>query len=368
MALLTIEKKPTVDVLPAAQREAILADPGFGRHFTDHMVTITWTEGRGWHDGRLVPFGPLSLHPAANVLHYAQEVFEGLKAYRLPDGTNALFRPEANARRFQDSARRMAMPELPVTAFLQACEAHLRQDHAWVPEHGTEKSLYLRPFMVGTEPGLGMRPAGEYLFALIASPAAAYFAGDVEPLSIWVCEDRVRAASGGVGDAKTGGNYAASLLAQTEAAARGCDQVAYLDAVEHRWVEELGAMNLFFVYEGRAGEPPTIVTPPLTGSLLAGVTRDSVLTLARELGWDTREAPVSVDQWQADAVEGTLTEVFACGTAAVLTPVGVVKRAGAEWTQGDGTPGRVTLKLRRMLLDIQRGLAGDRHGWVHRVR
>jgi len=360
----TIELKPSSHPLSDAEREAAMANPGFGRHFTDHMVTISWTEGRGWHDAQLVPYGPLSLDPANMTLHYAQEIFEGLKAYRQPDGTVATFRPEANAARFQRSAARLAMPELPVETFIEACDVLVRQDQAWVPPHGGEESLYLRPFMIAAEVGLGVRPANEYLFLVIASPAGAYFPGGVKPVSIWLSQDRVRAVPGGVGDAKTGGNYAASLLAQAEAAAQGCDQVAYLDAVEHKWVEELGGMNLYFVYEQEDGGK-RIVTPSLTGSLLAGVTRDSLLTVARDLGYASEEGRVSIDQWRADTENGTLTEVFACGTAAVITPVGTVKSADGEWTQGDGTPGEVTVKLRERLLDIQRGIAEDTHGWMH---
>lgn len=363
----TIELKPSSTPVSAAERAAVLASPGFGRHFTDHMVTIRWTEGRGWHDGQLVPYGPLSLDPATTVLHYAQEIFEGLKAYRQADGSVALFRPEANARRFQSSARRMAMPELPVETFIEACDALVRQDLDWVPAHGGEESLYLRPFMIATEVGLGVKPANEYLFVVIASPAGAYFPGGVKPVSIWLSEDRVRAVPGGMGDAKTGGNYAASLLAQAEAAAKGCDQVAYLDAVEHRWVEELGGMNLYFVYGGASGEQPVIVTPELSGSLLAGITRDSLLSVARDLGYTSEERRVSIDQWQADTENGTLTEVFACGTAAVITPVGTVKSSRGEWVHSGGGPGEVTMRLRDALLDIQRGVVADPHGWMHRL-
>ncbi|MER5890943.1 branched-chain amino acid aminotransferase [Streptomyces sp. NPDC001941] len=357
----TIELKPSANPLSDGEREAILANPGFGRHFTDHMVTIKWTEGRGWHDGQLVPYGPLSLDPATNVLHYAQEIFEGLKAYRRPDGTVATFRPDMNAKRFQHSAWRLGMPELPVETFLEACDLLVQQDIAWVPPHGGEESLYLRPFMIATEVGLGVKPANEYLFVVIASPAGAYFPGGVKPVSIWLSEDRVRAVPGGVGDAKTGGNYAASLLAQAEAAAKGCEQVAYLDAVEHKWVEELGGMNLYFVYGDR------IVTPTLTGSLLAGVTRDTLLQLAKDLGYASEESRVSIDQWQKDSENGTLTEVFACGTAAAITPVGTVKSARGEWTQSGGEPGEVTMKLRRALLDVQTGTTEDLHGWTRKL-
>jgi branched-chain amino acid aminotransferase len=354
----TIELKPSTHLLPAAERQAILADPGFGRHFTDHMVSIKWTEGRGWHDGQLVPYAPLSIDPANMTLHYAQTIFEGLKAYRQPDGSIATFRPEANARRFQASARRLAMPELPVETFLEAVEVLVRQDAAWVPESG-ESSLYLRPFMFATEVGLGVRPSNEYTFLTIASPAGAYFSGGVKPVSVWLSEEYVRAAPGGTGAAKAGGNYAASLVAQAQAAAKGCDQVVWLDAIERRWVEEMGGMNLYFVYGDR------IVTPELSGSLLPGITRDSLLTIAADLGYAVAEERISVQDWQRGNQDGTLTEVFACGTAAVITPVGSVKSARADWTVADGQPGEVTMRLRKALLDIQTGHAADPHGWMH---
>lgn len=356
-----IDLKPSARPLSEAERAAVLADPGFGRYFTDHMVTIKWTEGRGWHDAQLQPYAPLQLDPANMTLHYAQEIFEGLKAYRRPDGSVATFRPDANARRFQTSARRLAMPELPVETFIEACDVLVQHDKAWVPAHGGEESLYLRPFMIATEVGLGVRPANEYLFLVIASPAGAYFTGGVEPVSVWLSEDYVRAVPGGMGFAKTGGNYAASLVAQAEAAEKGCDQVVWLDALEHKWVEEMGGMNLYFVYGDK------IVTPELTGSLLAGVTRDSLLAVASDLGLRAEEGRVSTEQWRRDSENGTLTEVFACGTAAVITPVGSVKSNNGEWTQGDGSPGEVTLKLRSALLDIQRGVADDTHGWMHQL-
>ncbi|MFJ7421253.1 branched-chain amino acid aminotransferase [Streptomyces uncialis] len=354
----TIELKPSSHPLSKEEREAILRDPGFGRHFTDHMVTVKWTEGRGWHDAELVPYAPLSIDPANMTLHYAQTIFEGLKAYRRPDGTVATFRPLANAERFQTSARRLAMPELPTDLFIAACDALVTHDKEWVPAHG-EQSLYLRPFMFATEVGLGVRPASEYLFIVIASPAGAYFPGGVKPVSVWLSEDYVRAVKGGTGAAKTGGNYAASLVAQKEAAAEGCDQVVWLDAVEHRWVEEMGGMNLYFVYGDR------IVTPELTGSLLPGITRDSLLTIARDLGYHAEEGRISTEDWARDAASGALTEVFACGTAAVITPVGTVKSRRGEWTQGAGEPGEVTMRLRGALLALQSGAAPDPYGWMH---
>ncbi|MFZ3473063.1 branched-chain amino acid aminotransferase [Streptomyces sp. 4.24] len=359
----TIELKPSSNPLSAAEREAILASPGFGRHFTDNMVTIKWTEGRGWHDAELVPYAPLSMDPANMTLHYAQTIFEGLKAYKQPDGTVATFRPLANAERFQSSARRMAMPELPTELFIAACDALIKQDRAWVPDSG-EASLYLRPFMFASEVGLGVRPANEFLFIVIASPAGAYFPGGVKPVSVWLSEEYVRAAKGGTGAAKTGGNYAASLVAQAQAAEHGCDQVVWLDAVEHRWIEEMGGMNLYFVY-GQEDGAHRIVTPELTGSLLPGITRDSLLTIARDLGYTAEEGRITTEDWKRDNENGTLTEVFACGTAAVITPVGSVKSERANWTQGDGEPGEVTMKLRKALLDLQTGHTADAHGWMH---
>ncbi|MES4907844.1 MULTISPECIES: branched-chain amino acid aminotransferase [unclassified Streptomyces] len=356
----TIELKPSAHPLSDEERERILANPGFGRHFTDHMVTIKWTEGRGWHDAQLVPYAPLSLDPANMTLHYAQTIFEGLKAYRQPDGGVATFRPEENAERFRASARRMGMPELPVETFIEACDALVTQDKAWVPGSG-EESLYLRPFMFATEVGLGVRPANEYLFVVIASPAGAYFPGGVKPVSVWLSEEYVRAAPGGTGAAKTGGNYAASLVAQAQAAEQGCDQVVWLDAIERRWIEEMGGMNLYFVYGDR------IVTPELSGSLLPGITRASLLRIAADLGHEVSEGRISVDDWRQGNADGSLTEVFACGTAAVITPVGSVKSARAAWTVADGEPGEVTMKLRKALLDIQTGAAPDTHGWMHRL-
>lgn len=361
---LEIALKPSAHPLPAQEREARLANPGFGRYFTDHMVTIRWTEGRGWHDAELVPYGPLTIDPANMTLHYAQSIFEGLKAYRQPDGTVATFRPTANARRFQASARRLAMPELPEETFVAAIEALVKQDEAWVPSQ-PETSLYLRPFMFATEVGLGVRPSNEYLFMLIASPAGAYFPGGVKPVSVWLSEEYVRAAPGGTGAAKCAGNYAASLVAQAQAAAQGCDQVVWLDAIERRWIEEMGGMNLYFVFG--EGEDARIVTPELSGSLLPGITRDSLLTIAADLGHSTEERRISTDEWRQGNADRTLTEVFACGTAAVITPVGSVKSARGDWTVGDGEPGPVTMRLREALLALQTGQEADPHGWMHRI-
>ncbi|MGW8379546.1 branched-chain amino acid aminotransferase [Streptomyces sp. ODS28] len=364
MTGIDFDLKPSAQPLPAAEREAVLASPGFGRHFTDHMVTIKWTEGRGWHDAQLQPYAPLQIDPANMTLHYAQSIFEGLKAYRQPDGSVAVFRPDANARRFQNSARRLAMPELPVETFIEACDLLVAQDKEWVPGVG-EESLYLRPFMFATEVGLGVKPANEYTFMVIASPAGPYFSGGIKPVSVWLSEEYVRAAPGGTGEAKCAGNYAASLVAQKEAAAQGCDQVVWLDANERRWIEEMGGMNLYFVYGSGSGA--RIVTPELTGTLLPGITRDSLLRIASDLGYETAEARISTEDWRQGNADGTLTEVFACGTAAVITPVGDVKSARGAWKVGDGEPGPITMQLREALLNVQTGRAEDVHGWMHRL-
>jgi branched-chain amino acid aminotransferase len=347
--------------LPAAERAALLDNPGFGRKFSDHMVTIRYTEGQGWHDGKLEPRGMLPLDPSTMVLHYAQEIFEGMKAYPQPDGGAALFRPDANARRFQNSATRLAMATLPEELFLEAVHAIVSQDRDWIPR-AEGAALYLRPFMIATEAALGVRPSAEYLFCVFASPAGNYFKGGTAGITLWVSEQYIRAARGGTGDAKCGGNYAASLAAQAEATREGCDQVVFLDAVERRWVEELGGMNIFFVFEDGS-----IQTPPLTGTILPGITRDSLIVLARDMGLTVREEPYGIDQWRADAASGRLTEAFACGTAAVVTPIGKFKGQGFEGTIGDGGAGPVTTRLKSALLDIQNGRAEDTHGWMQRV-
>ena len=347
--------------LGLAERNSSLANPGFGTVFSDHMVSIDYVEGLGWHNAKVGPRQPISLDPATAVLHYAQEIFEGLKAYRLSDGGTALFRPEANARRFNDSARRLAMPQLPEETFIGAVRELVAADADWFPsvEGG---SLYLRPFMFASEPFLGVRPAKEYKFLVIASPAGNYFKSGAPAVSIWVSSDYTRAAPGGTGAAKCGGNYAASLVPQAEAIERGHDQVVFLDAAENKYIEELGGMNLFFVFDdGR------IITPPLTGTILPGITRDSLIALAREEGLEVSEERYALEQWRADAESGKLVEAFACGTAAVVTPVGKVAGRDGEFTIGSGGPGQLTTKLRERLVGIQRGTTPDTHGWVTRL-
>jgi branched-chain amino acid aminotransferase len=352
---------PHPSPVPAEARARAIADPGFGKVFTDHMVSMDWSEERGWHNATLGPREPLSLDPACAVLHYAQEIFEGLKAYRLADGAMALFRPDENARRFNRSADRLAMPNLPEDVFVEAVREAVLADRDWFPpvEGG---SLYIRPFMIATEAFLGVRPAKQYKFLVILSAAGNYFKSGAPAVSIWVSRDYTRAAPGGTGAAKCGGNYAASLVPHANAVAHGMDQVCFLDAAEHRWVEELGGMNLFFVFDDGS-----LVTPPLSGTILPGITRDSLLTLAREEGLTVREERYSLDQWRADAESGRLTETFACGTAAVVTPVGKVGGKDGEFVVGSGGPGQTTQRLRGRLVAIQRGTADDRHGWVTRL-
>ncbi|HET8582188.1 MAG TPA: branched-chain amino acid aminotransferase [Jatrophihabitans sp.] len=346
------------------ERAAILAAPGFGKHFTDHMVRIDFADG-AWGEGRVLPYGPLTFDPASAVFHYGQEIFEGLKAYRQSDGSVAAFRPDANARRFARSAQRLGMAQLPAELFVESIRSLVDTDRDWVP-NDPEESLYLRPFMIASEVGLGVNsPSTTYTFLTIASPAGSYFSGGIKPVKVWLSTEYTRAAPGGTGEAKCGGNYAAAFAGQAQATAQGCDQVVWLDAAEHRWVEEMGGMNLYFVYG--SGPGARIVTPALTGTLLPGVTRDSLLTLATELGHTAEEGKISTDEWREGCASGAITEVFACGTAAVITPVGAVDSAHGGWTIGDGTPGPISMQLREHLLGIQTGREPDTHGWLHRL-
>ncbi len=351
---------PNVDALPVAERDAILADPGFGKHFTDHMVDICWSEKGGWHRPRVQPYGPITLDPAAAVLHYGQEIFEGLKAYRHADGSIWSFRPDANARRMQRSAKRLALPELPSEYFIEALRQLIAVDSDWVPS-APETSLYLRPFMFAKEAFLGVRPAHKVAFYVIASPAGAYFHGGVKPVSIWLSTEYARAGKGGTGAAKTGGNYASSLVAQAEAAEHGCAQVLFLDSVEGRWLEELGGMNIVLVYKDG-----TLVTP-LSDSILEGITRDSILQLAEDRGHAVERRRVSIDEWRAGAASGDIVEAFACGTAAVVTPISMIKAADFEIGSADAQAGELTMSLRAELTDIQYGRRPDPHGWMLRL-
>jgi branched-chain amino acid aminotransferase len=350
--------------IPPEERAKRMQNPGFGKVFTEYMVVIPYNEETGWGRGVLKPYGPILLDPASSVLHYGQAIFEGFKAYRQPDGHVKSFRPEANANRFNASARRLAMPEIPVELFVEAADILVRQERDWVPSTIGE-SLYLRPFMIATEAALGVKPSKEYLFLLIASPSGAYFSQGVKPVTVWISENYVRAAPGGTGAAKCAGNYAASLVAQKEAKAEGCDQVVWLDAVHRRYIEEMGGMNIFFVYQenGRT----VVVTPMLTGTLLPGITRLTLLDMAKTMGYGAEERRISVDEWQAALQEGRMIEAFACGTAAVITPIGTVKSAHGEWKINNGEAGPVSLALRKALLDLQHGLAPDTRHWLHEI-
>jgi branched-chain amino acid aminotransferase len=350
---------PHPNPVSAERRAEILAAPGFGKFFTDHLFAATWSAGEGWHDRRIQPYGPISMDPASAVLHYAQEIFEGLKAYRHADGSIWAFRPSANGARMARSARRLALPELPVDDFVASIEELVKVDQAWVSGSG-ESSLYLRPFMYASEVFLGVRPAVTVEYMVIASPVGSYFTGGMKPVSIWLSSEYTRAAPGGTGAAKCGGNYAASLAPMVEASSHGCDQVCFLDAAEQKYVEELGGMNLYFVH--RDG---TLVTPSLSGTILEGVTRDSIMALAKEEGLGVEERRIDIDEWRSGVASGEITEVFACGTAAVVTPVGKLVWAGGD--VGSEAPGEVTTRIRQRLVDIQYGRAEDTHSWMHRL-
>jgi branched-chain amino acid aminotransferase len=358
---LSFEILPNPRARTAADRAAVMADPVFGTVFTDHMATIRWSADQGWHDAQIRAREPFQLDPACAVLHYAQEVFEGLKAYRAPDGGITLFRPQENAARFRESARRIAMPILPEALFLRAIEELIRLDRDWVPTR-EDGSLYLRPFMFAAEAFLGVRPALEYTFCVIACPVGAYFKGGMKPVTVWVSDDYSRAGPGGTGAAKCGGNYAASLVAQAEASRHECDQVVFLDAAENRWIEELGGMNVFFVFDDGS-----LITPPLHGTILPGITRDSILTLARASGRPVEERRYSIDEWRADAASGRLREAFACGTAAVISAIGRVKSSNGDFQINGGALGETTQALRAQLVAIQRGASEAPEGWVRRV-
>jgi branched-chain amino acid aminotransferase len=374
MSIALPESSPTVDdvaaqfeihrtdaPLPSDEREAAIAAPKFGTVFTDHMARVTWTSGAGWTDRRVEKYGPLLLDPASAVLHYGQEIFEGLKAYRHDDGSVWAFRPEANAARFARSAERLALPVLAVEDFIGAVAALVRTDVEWVPS-GEEASLYLRPFMYASEAFLGVRPSLEAEFLVIASPVGPYFAGGVKPVSIWVAQDFHRAGAGGTGAAKCGGNYAASLLPQTQAHEKGCEQVCFLDASTNTTIEELGGMNVFFVRADGSVE-----TPELTGSILEGVTRSSIIQLLTDRGHEVVERRILLSEVREGLQDGSYTEVFACGTAAVITPIGRLAGEEFDLTIADGAAGSVTMTIRGELTDIQNGRAADRHGWMTRL-
>ncbi len=346
---------------PDAEREAALEHPKFGTVFTDHMARISWRQADGWVNRRIEKYGPLQLDPATAVLHYAQEIFEGMKAYKHADGSVWTFRPEENAARFSRSAHRLALPALSIDDFIGSITALVRTDLAWVPS-GEDSSLYLRPFMFASEPFLGVRPAAEVEYLVIASPVGPYFASGVKPVSIWVSEDYHRAGPGGTGAAKCGGNYAASLLPQVEAQQQGCDQVCFLDSNTNSYLEELGGMNVFVVMEDGS-----VHTPELTGSILEGVTRSSILRLVADRERKVVERRIPLAELVAGLADGSVREFFACGTAAVVTPIGRLAGGTFDHTVAGGEPGELTMSIRSELTDIQYGRAADRHGWMRRL-
>lgn len=348
---------------PEGQIKPLYDDPlklVFGRTFTDHMFAMPYHRDRGWHAPEIKPYQPLMLDPAANVLHYSQEVFEGQKAYKSGSGELLLFRPEENAKRLNNSLRRMCMPEIPIEMILQAVDELVKTEQRWIPT-APGCSLYIRPTVIGTEAALGVRPSEEYLFYIILSPVGPYFPEGFRPVSLWVSDSFTRAALGGTGEAKTGGNYAASLLASQQAKERGYSQVLWLDAREHRYIEEVGAMNIFFVIDN------VLVTPPLSGSILNGITRRSVLKLAEDIGIRAEQRQLTIDELVDGIRFRKVTEVFGAGTAAVISPVGKICYKGQEYSVGD-EPGPWSRKFFDTLTGIQTGQLVDKHGWVHRIK
>jgi len=345
--------------MPAAQREAILENPVFGQHRTDHQVICVWEKDKGWTSARVEPYGPIMMDPAAAVLHYGQEIFEGIKAYRHDDGTIWTFRPLENARRLQRSAVRMALPEVPEELFIESLRQLIAVDGDWVPQPVNEKTLYIRPFEIAAEDFLGVRAAHRAEYRVIASPVGPYFTGGLKPVSIWIALDSARAGKHGTGEAKTGGNYAASLMAQNEGYEQGCSQVMFLDAETATYIEELGGMNLFFVHKDGH-----VVTPSLDGTILRGITRMSVIQLIKDRGIHIEERKFTLDEMRAGINGGEIVEVFACGTAAVITPVGQFKSREETIGSADVEPGQLTASLREELTAIQYGRVQDRHGWL----
>ncbi len=339
--------------------------PGHGDAFTRHLYSLRYSPDLGWHGGSLAPMTDLVMHPATIGIHYGQVIFEGMKAFRQADGSMAVFRPYENARRFQRSAARLAMPELPAELYVSGVDQLVAADQTELSDN-PDHSLYLRPLMFGTDVNLMLRPSNEYLFLVMAFVAGGFFGDKVEPVSVLISRDQARAMPGGTGNVKCAANYGPSFVAQRRAQEAGCQQVVWLDAAERTWVEEMGGMNLFFVRG--TGADAEVFTTPLTGTLLPGVTRDSLLSLAARHGYKVGEQPVSVDQWRAECAAGTITEVFACGTAAVVTPVGQVRDRDGDFVIGDGEMGPVTSTLRKALMAVQRGTAPDPDGWLHHVR
>lgn len=356
MLNIRIEKTTTPKKLPSAENPL-----KFGTIFTDHMFLMNYTKGQGWHDARIVPYAPLSLEPSAMVFHYGQEMFEGLKAYKTKDGRTLLFRPNKNAERANRSNRRLCIPEIPEEDFVDAVKAVVKMDEAWIPtKPGT--SLYIRPFIIATDPFLGVRPSDTYLFLVILSPVGAYYPEGLNPVKIWIEDDYVRAIKGGIGEAKTGGNYVASLAAQMKAHDEGFSQVLWLDGKERKYIEEVGAMNIFFKING------TIVTPMLNGSILPGVTRDSVIQLCKQWGYPVEERKVSAEELYEASKNGTMEEVFGTGTAAVISPVGHLRFKDHVLQIKDGGIGELSQKLYDTITGIQLGQLEDVNHWTVEVK
>ena len=349
-----LDIKVTKTTAPKAKPEGKL---GFGKIFTDHMFIMNYTEGQGWHDPRIVPYGNLSLSPASMVFHYGQEIFEGLKAYRGADGKPRLFRPDMNAKRTNSSNKRLVIPELPEDDFVQAVSELVKVDSDWIPtEEGT--SLYIRPFIIATDDFLGVAPSKKYLFIIILSPSGAYYESGLEPVGIWIEDDYVRAVRGGMGFTKTGGNYAASLIAQVKAHDDGYSQVLWLDGVERKYIEEVGAMNIFFKIDG------VVVTPMLNGSILPGITRNSVIEICKDWGLPVEERKVSVDELIEAQKTGKLEECWGTGTAAVISPVGKLRYKDDVMIINGGGIGELSQKLYDTVTGIQLGKLEDKFGWV----
>lgn len=362
--MVTFDRDGSMTRMSAGERAQLVYDGGLGRVYAEYMLLADWNREHGWHSGRIVPFSSLDLDPATSVLLYGHSVFEGMKAYRQADGGVAIFRPVDHARRFRRSARRLALPELPEEIFVAALDSLVGEVYDWVPS-AEAHSLYLRPSIYGSHRAIGFHPEMEARFLLTARPTGSYFPRGVQPVSVWVSHEMSRAAPGGTGDVKCVGNYAGGLLAEAQAAENGCDEALFLDATERRWIEELGGMNVFFVFG--TGDHARLLTPALTGTILPGNTRAALLTLASDFGIDAQESQLGIDQFQSGVEDGSISEAFACGTAAVVTPIGLVKSRDRSWTLNRGEPGPVTLRLRRALMDIQYGRAPDKHAWMHRV-
>ncbi len=336
-------------------------DLGFGDIFTDHMLMMDYKEGQGWHNARITAFADIKLSPAAMSIHYAQSIFEGLKCYRRQDGEIQLFRPRDNFMRFNRSATRLCMPELDVEYALESLKEFIRIESDWVPR-SQGSSLYVRPTMMATEPHLGVRPATQYLYFVILAPVGAYYKEGFNPISILVSSEYVRAVRGGVGEVKAAGNYAASLYAAREAQEKGFTQILWLDAIERKYIEEVGTSNIFFLFEDE------LVTPPLGGSILSGITRLSVIDLTRKWGeFDVVERPIAIDEVMAKAKNGELKEVFGAGTAVVISPVGEISFHGETVKIGDGKTGRLAYRLFEEITAIQYGFKNDSHGWIEEI-